>query len=89
VISSASIFTPNARLHETIPDLSDGSLAIFYGTAGTAANEFFDGIPYLSIGTFSLPSAGGWSFCISGEVCSPSEFRERDICGLFTLVAGE
>jgi hypothetical protein len=89
VISNAWIFTQNSRLFETTPALSGRGLVIVYGTAATHALESFGGIPYLSIGTLSLPSAGGWGFCVSGGVCSPSEFRERDICGLFVLVADE
>jgi hypothetical protein len=86
LVLNASIFTPNARLFETTPDLS-GLSTILYGTAVTETQEpSLAGVPSVSIGNLSLPFGSGWRFCLSGQDCSGYVFGE--IRGLLTLVPG-
>jgi hypothetical protein len=84
---NATIFTPNARLFDTTARLS-GRLTVLYGSVSQDAQEASsEGISSLSIGNLSLPSGGGWRFCVEGQDCS--SYIQEEIRGLYTLVAGE
>jgi hypothetical protein len=87
-VSNASIFTPNARLFQTTPDVS-GFLTVFYGTAASEIQEpTLTDIPYLSIGTFSPSLASGSRFCATGQDCSPYMHTSGTIRGLFMTLPG-
>jgi hypothetical protein len=87
-VSNAWVFTPNARVFQTKPDVS-GFLTVFYGTAATAAQEpSLTATPYLSIGNISPPLDSGSRFCVTGQDCSRYMYVSRPIRGLFTLVPG-
>jgi hypothetical protein len=87
--ASIFIFTPTAGLFESTPTLSGSvALTIFYGTATNVLQEpWLTGIPFLSIGNFSLPQDGEWHFCVPERRCSPSAVG--DVQGLLTSVPGE
>jgi hypothetical protein len=81
---NVTIFTPNARLFDTTSGLS-GRLMVLYGTV-SEKEPSSEGIWSLSIGNLSLPSRGGWRFCVEGQDCS--SYIEQEIWGLCTLVPG-
>jgi hypothetical protein len=84
---TATIFTPNAGLFNTTSRLS-GRLTVLYGAVSQRSQEpSFEGISPLSIGNLSLPSRGGWRFCVEGQGCS--SYIQQEIRGLYTLVPGE
>jgi hypothetical protein len=84
---NAAIFTQNAPLFNTTAGLS-GRLTVLYGAVSKGAQEpSSDGVSSLSIGNLSLPSRGGWRFCLGEQDCSP--YIPQAIWGLYTLLPGE